>query len=75
MCLIWGMWRFKCVKDIMEKSLITRNLLGGLGDQIFQIFTTISYALEHNINFFTKLYGYERYRLCIRKTHIGVIYF
>jgi hypothetical protein len=35
----------------MENKFITCNLLGGLGNQLFQIFTTISYALEHNINF------------------------
>tara|TARA_A100001015_G_C14964611_1_gene702368 strand:- start:324 stop:1154 length:831 start_codon:yes stop_codon:yes gene_type:complete len=36
----------------MEKSFITCELMGGLGNQLFQIFTTISYALENKINFF-----------------------
>ena len=26
--------------------MITCNLMGGLGNQLFQIFTTISYAIE-----------------------------
>lgn len=36
----------------MENSLITCELIGGLGNQLFQIFTTISYSLENKINFF-----------------------
>ena len=36
----------------MENSFITCNLLGGLGNQLFQIFTTISYSLENNVKFF-----------------------
>lgn len=35
----------------MKNSFITCNLIGGLGNELFQIFTTISYALEHKINF------------------------
>lgn len=31
--------------------MITINLMGGLGNQLFQIFTTISYALEYNQKF------------------------
>ena len=32
--------------------LLTCKLKGGLGNQLFQIFTTIAYGLEHNLNFF-----------------------
>lgn len=32
--------------------MITCNLMGGLGNQLFQIFTTIAYAIEHNIDFY-----------------------
>ena len=28
--------------------MITCNLMGGLGNQIFQIFTTISYSIDSN---------------------------
>ena len=31
--------------------MITCNIVGGLGNQLFQIFATISYALEHNQQF------------------------
>ena len=31
--------------------MITCNLQGGLGNQLFQIFTTISYALKHQQSF------------------------
>lgn len=32
-------------------KMITTHLMGGLGNQLFQIFTTIAYALEHKIAF------------------------
>lgn len=32
-------------------SVITAHLMGGLGNQLFQIFTTIAYALEHKVAF------------------------
>lgn len=32
-------------------SVITAHLMGGLGNQLFQIFATIAYALEHKIAF------------------------
>ena len=32
----------------MENSFITCNLMGGLGNQLFQIFTTFAFALETN---------------------------
>ena len=35
----------------MENTIITCNLVGGLGNQLFQIFTTISYAIDNNIKF------------------------
>ena len=31
--------------------MITCNLMGGLGNQLFQIFTTISYAIKSKIQF------------------------
>ena len=31
--------------------MITANLMGGLGNQLFQIFTTIAYALRNNKEF------------------------
>ena len=31
--------------------MITCNIMGGLGNQLFQIFTTISYALKYNSEF------------------------
>jgi hypothetical protein len=31
--------------------MITCNLCGGLGNQLFQIFATISYAIKYNIPF------------------------
>ena len=31
--------------------MITCNIVGGLGNQLFQIFATISYALEHKQKF------------------------
>jgi len=34
--------------------MITCNLMGGLGNQLFQIFTTISYAIDNNYPFFLK---------------------
>lgn len=40
--------------------MITCNLMGGLGNQLFQIFTTISYALDNNDTFlflYSKMYG------------------
>ena len=37
-------------KNIKEKN-ITVFLQGGLGNQLFQIFTTMSYALTHNYNY------------------------
>jgi hypothetical protein len=35
--------------------MITCNLMGGLGNQIFQIFTTISYAIKSKNQFKYKL--------------------
>ncbi len=35
-------------------TLTTCNLMGGLGNQLFQIFTTMSYAFESNRKFFFK---------------------
>ena len=34
--------------------MITCKLMGGLGNQLFQIFTTISYAIDNNCPFFLK---------------------
>ena len=34
--------------------MITCKLMGGLGNQLFQIFTTISYAMDNNCSFFFK---------------------
>jgi hypothetical protein len=35
----------------MENSFVTCNLIGGLGNQLFQIFTTLAYSLKHKIRF------------------------
>ena len=37
--------------------MITIYLQGGLGNQLFQIFTCISYAMKHNIEFKLPLYN------------------
>ena len=37
--------------NIMGKTSITCSLAGGLGNQLFQIFTTIAYALDNNCEF------------------------
>jgi len=40
--------------------MITCNIMGGLGNQLFQIFTTIAYALKHNEPFiftYAKMFG------------------
>lgn len=34
--------------------MITCKIMGGLGNQLFQIFTTISYAIDNNCSFFLK---------------------
>ena len=34
--------------------MITCKLMGGLGNQLFQIFTTMSYAIDNNCSFFLK---------------------
>ena len=31
--------------------MITINLCGGIGNQLFQIFTVIAYSLEHKVPF------------------------
>ena len=31
--------------------MITCNLMGGLGNQLFQIFTTIAYSIDNNTGF------------------------
>lgn len=33
----------------MEKNLVTCHIMGGLGNQLFQIFTTIAYSLKYKI--------------------------
>jgi hypothetical protein len=35
----------------MTTHFVTCKLYGGLGNQLFQVFATIAYAIEHNINF------------------------
>ena len=37
--------------------MISVYLQGGLGNQLFQIFTCISYALKHNIEFKLPIYN------------------
>lgn len=37
--------------------MITCELMGGLGNQLFQIFTTISYAIKHKISFSLPTYN------------------
>ena len=34
-----------------KKNYVTGNIKGGLGNQLFQIFTIISYSYKHKINF------------------------
>jgi len=45
--------------------MISINLQGGLGNQLFQIFTTIAYAIEHNHKF---IFPYTE-KLCQRVTY------
>jgi len=40
------MFSFK--RDINKPIYISANVIGGLGNQLFQIFTTIAYGIEHN---------------------------
>ena len=50
--------------------MITCNLMGGLGNQIFQIFTTISYALRYNIEYkFTDVETLGGGSTTLRKTY------
>jgi len=41
-----------------DNDYITCHIMGGLGNQLFQIFTTIAYSLEHNRKF---LFTYSEY--------------
>ena len=36
----------------MSNNFVTCKLMGGLGNQLFQIFTTLSYSLKYKINFY-----------------------
>ena len=40
---------YKQIKQ--NRMIITSNIMGGLGNQLFQIFTTISYAIDNKFNF------------------------
>jgi hypothetical protein len=39
------------IKKYIIQEMITCDLMGGLGNQLFQIFTTISYAIKHKQSF------------------------
>ena len=39
-----------------KKNYVTGNLMGGLGNQLFQIFTIISYSYKHKIDFILPKY-------------------
>ena len=38
-------------KQYSDNNFVTATILGGLGNQLFQIFTTISYAIDNNCQF------------------------
>lgn len=41
-------------------SVIVSYLIGGLGNQLFQIFTIISYSIKHNISFLFPKYKFDK---------------
>jgi len=48
--------------------MISCILLGGLGNQLFQIFTTIAYSLKHNVSFYF-LFKNQTIGITFRKTY------
>jgi hypothetical protein len=50
--LKWSFFNiFKFILLSKKKNYVTGNIKGGLGNQLFQIFTIISYSYKHKINF------------------------
>ena len=39
------------MESVFKQHNITCSLMGGLGNQLFQLFTTIAYCMENNSNF------------------------
>ena len=42
---------FRLIDHLNKNHLVTCKLMGGLGNQLFQIFTTIAYSIENKVNY------------------------